>query len=193
MLTGAILVGGNNDIVDGTLRSFLTFNGQTIIDKQIEEMKKICSEIVIVTNQPRLFLPLVARDVRIITDYHKKKGPLGGIHAVMSLANNPYLWVVSCDMPLIKANVAQFMLNLCLDYKYQAVLPALVNNTSPKLFHSIYHKSILSEIEVALTANVINPSKLLNKINSINLDKKVFLTNGLNLDFLSDIKSLTGT
>ncbi|WP_404452308.1 molybdenum cofactor guanylyltransferase [Virgibacillus necropolis] len=188
MLTGAILAGGPNDTFDGTLKSFLPFDGQVIITKQIHEMKKVCSEILVVTNQPRSFLSVVPRDIRIITDYHKQMGPLGGIHAALSLANRPTIWIVACGMPFIDSKVVKYMLKLRNESNCQAVLPVLAQD--PVYYHSLYRKNIIPEIEEGLFANAGHPSFLLNHINWIQVNEVLFTKNELDPLCLSEITTI---
>ena len=136
MLTGAILAGGQNRGMDGKVKALLPFAGQLLIERQIERMKPICDEIIVVTNQPNLFLPVLDRSIRIITDYYPGKGPLSGIHSALTLARNRDVWVVGCDMPFISAKAARVMQEMKQTMNCDAVIPVLDGRVEP--LHGIY-------------------------------------------------------
>ena len=109
MLTGIILAGGDHKRMGGEEQSTSTYLWRATHTTQIREMESICDEIIIVTNEPKPFLRVVDVSVRIITDFVSGKGPLGGLHAGLSLAEHDEAWVVGCDMPSISAQAARFM------------------------------------------------------------------------------------
>ena len=52
MLTGAILAGGDNRRMNGEAKALLTFGAEKLIQRQIRQMREICSEMIVVTNHP---------------------------------------------------------------------------------------------------------------------------------------------
>ncbi|MCZ8515254.1 molybdenum cofactor guanylyltransferase [Paenibacillus filicis] len=106
-LSGVILAGGKNRRMGGSHKALLPFHQEKLVHRQIRRLKQVCTEIILVTNDPKTFLPLVDSDVRIITDYYSGKGPLGGMHAGLSLANHVNVWLIGCDMPFISPQAAK--------------------------------------------------------------------------------------
>src|SRR5690242_19745844 len=96
-LTGVILAGGKNGRMGGSHKALLPFRNEKLVHRQIRILKEICKEIIVVTNEPRTFLPIIDSGVRIITDFYENKGPLGGMHAALSLASHTNVWMVGCD------------------------------------------------------------------------------------------------
>jgi molybdopterin-guanine dinucleotide biosynthesis protein A len=86
-----------------------------------------------VTNEPEIFLPIVPNELRIITDFYKNRGPIGGIHAGLSLARKEEAWIVSWDMPLLSANAAAYTFT-----QNDAVIPVIERKSYP--FHGVYHR-----------------------------------------------------
>lgn len=162
MITGAILAGGQNRRMEGKMKALLPFAGELLIERQIAQMKTVCEEIIVVTNQPNLFLPVLDRSIRIITDYFPSKGPLSGMHAALSLARNPDVWIVGCDMPFISAKAAEALLNLKQSVKCDAAVPVIDGRTHP--LHGIYSKSCADAISALLLAGEYRVMEMLRMI-----------------------------
>jgi molybdenum cofactor guanylyltransferase len=145
MLTGVILAGGKNDKIKDRVKSLIPIGNTNLLMIQIQEMRKVCNEIILVTNEPRTYLPYLPSDVRIITDYYKDIGPLAGIHAALSLSKNKNIWVVGSGMPFISFKIALIMVKFCNSTTNLAVIPT--KNLQPYLLHSIWHKKSLYLIE----------------------------------------------
>jgi molybdenum cofactor guanylyltransferase len=138
MLTGVILAGGKNRSMKGAAKALLTCSEEKLIERQIREMKLLCREVIVVTNEPRLFLPILGGTVRIITDFFSGKGPLGGMHAALSLASYSQVWAVGCDMPFISADAADFLWKRKSLSDVEAAIPSV--DGKPQPFHGIYDK-----------------------------------------------------
>ena len=66
MITGVILARDDAHRIEGKKIELLSFGGGSLIHRQIKEMSKICEEIILVTNEPRTYLPEVNSAIRII-------------------------------------------------------------------------------------------------------------------------------
>lgn len=163
MLTGVILAGGKKDNLHGTPKSFLPLANGHVLDYQLFEMKKVCKEIIIVTNTPEVFLQHVPRDVRIITDYFKNSGVLGGMYSALSLSQNSFVWVTACGMPFISSEAAVYMSTQAQEQNKDAVLP--VFSAKPYPFHGIYHKRTLAAVKAQIQFKNGYMESLLNTLN----------------------------
>jgi molybdopterin-guanine dinucleotide biosynthesis protein A len=150
MLTGAILAGGENKRMGRKVKALLPFQDEPLILRQIQEMQKICDEVIVVTNDPSVFLPVLPKDIRMITDYIPGKGPLSGMHSAFSLASHDTVWVVACDMPMISAKTAERMVAKREELGCDAVIPVLDKQLHP--LHGIYHKNCVDVISAFLHA-----------------------------------------
>ena len=144
MLTGVILAGGANRRMKGESKALLPFGGQPLVVRQVDRMRILCDEVIVVTNDPRPYLPILDRSVRIITDFFAGHGPLGGMHAALSLAKHTSVWVVGCDMPFVSSKAAELLWNRKRD-GFEAVVPLwradyflymafMTGNAIPRLF-----------------------------------------------------------
>ncbi|MFC5450980.1 molybdenum cofactor guanylyltransferase [Paenibacillus aestuarii] len=141
MLTGVILAGGVKRRMNGTLKSLLPFDGQPLIVRQINQMRSLCDELMVVTDEPRPLLPVLDPSVRVITDFFKGCGALGGLHAALSLAGNSSVWIVGGDMPFLSSEAAKLMWKRKSEGLH-AVIPRIAGELVP--LHGIYDRASTS-------------------------------------------------
>ena len=162
MLTGVILAGGPNDHVYGRHRSLLPQHSEPLIQFQIREMRKIVDEIIVVTNTPRELLPYVPADTRIITDFFQNKGPLGGLHAGLSLSRMEVAWVIESDNLMPSTCVASRLIKNLLKLEVDAALPII--NGSLEAFEGVYRTSVKSKLTEFLQQEEASVSSFLETI-----------------------------
>ena len=188
MLTGIILAGGDHKRMGGENRALLPIYGELLIQKQIREMEAICEEIIIVTNEPKPFLRIVDVSVRIITDFVRGKGPLGGLHAGLSLAEHDEAWVVGCGMPSISAQAARFLQQMRKESKLDAVVPLIGGRLG--MLHSIYHTSVANQTLSLLNTGEYRLEQLLDHIRWSKLDSDQFAVRGIETRFTQTIGTM---
>jgi molybdopterin-guanine dinucleotide biosynthesis protein A len=188
MLTGVILAGGQSKRMGRQNKALLTFSNERLIERQIRIMKIKCDEIIVVTNEPKLFLPILGDSVRIITDYVPGKGILSGMHAAFSLSKNTDFWVVGCGMPFISPQAAEWMWKQKGKLQCDAVVPKFTGEAHP--LHGIYHKSCLPEISRLLDLNQSRVDELFNVIQYEFVSESSFFDQGLDLRFVTNVSTL---
>lgn len=187
MLTGAILAGGKNDRLNGKLKSMLSVSGQSILELQIKQMKKICDEILIVTNEPINYLPYVPRDIRIITDYYKGYGPLGGMHAALSLSTTQYVWITACDMPFLSLKATSYMYNILRKTDCDAVIP--ISNEKKHYLNALYNKNANVYLTKILNERSHDIERFLKHMMWVEVKEETFLSKEIDPTFVYDIDS----
>jgi molybdopterin-guanine dinucleotide biosynthesis protein A len=65
-------------------------------------MKSVFCEVIIITNEPELYEFLGAKTYK---DIYTNVGPIAGIHTGLTHSKTEKNFVISCDMPLINANI----------------------------------------------------------------------------------------
>jgi molybdopterin-guanine dinucleotide biosynthesis protein A len=187
LLTGIILAGGDHRRMGGENRALLPLGGELLVHRQIREMGKICDEIIIVTNEPKPFLRAVDASVRIITDFISGKGPLGGMHAGLSLMVNETAWVVACDMPFLSAGAAEVMKRFKDDFGFDAVVPRIGGRL--EMLHAIYGKNAADSIRLLLNTGDQRPEQLLHFLKWADMEEDQFEVHGIGPSFISTIKT----
>jgi len=137
-MTGAILAGGARGGVSWAQRSLMEIDGEAAIDRQIRSMRELCREIIVVTDSPKPLLKALDSSVRLITDYHTERGPLGGIHAALYLSKYEQIWIAGCNLPYLSAAAARKLWRQRTPTA-RAVIPIV--RSQPIALHGIYDKS----------------------------------------------------
>lgn len=103
--TAIILAGGKSTRM-GFDKQLLKIHEKKLIDSIVNKLKSEFKDIIIVTNRSELYENFQGT---IIEDIIKFKGPLGGIHAGLSITRSKYAFVVACDMPNINLDYVRYM------------------------------------------------------------------------------------
>ncbi|QMV44511.1 molybdenum cofactor guanylyltransferase [Cohnella cholangitidis] len=182
-LSGVILAGGKSRRIGGAHIAMLPFSNEKLIHRQIRHMKKLCAEIIVVTNEPRTFLPIVDSDIRIITDFYHDKGPLGGMHAAFSLAAYSDVWLVGCDMPYVSYEAARLLLEKKRDSGCDAALPFIKERLHP--WHGIYDRRCVEIIPSLIDRNQSRVDPFLHAIRYEGIVQSSFESSGIDASFVT--------
>ncbi|WP_426452178.1 molybdenum cofactor guanylyltransferase [Paenibacillus sp. S-38] len=186
MLTGLILAGGESKRMNGKNKSRLKFEYETLLQRQIRLMRTICSELIIVTNDPRAYLRQVDESVRIITDYIPGKGPLSGLHAGLTLARGENVWAVGSGMPFLSPKAAALLLEQK-NRGFNAVFPRVENMIYP--LHGLYDRSCGKRIAELLQGGEGRPDVLHRVLNAALVEEETFVGQGIAPSFVFEIKT----
>lgn len=160
-VSGVILAGGKNSRYDGKDKSFIKFKGKYFIDRILEVYQKLFKEIIIISNRPQSYNNY--ENIILNSDKFKEMGPLAGLHSAMLVCNNPYFFVLSCDMPFPNKNFIKLIIEN--NNNYDALIPK--HNTKIEPLHALYkaNKTELLE-EHIIKAEKLSIRSYLNKINT---------------------------
>ena len=138
-ITGIILSGGKSARM-GTNKSFLRFGDKTIIENIIDLMHSLFPNVLLITNEPDLYRNF---DVEIHEDIYRFQGPLAGIHSGLTHSRTLMNFVISCDIPLITADVINFIIN------YYSSSPIIISKADSYIQQlcGVYNKECMFEIE----------------------------------------------
>lgn len=106
MTAAAILTGGLARRFHGRDKSALIVEGRSILERQLESVSPVASEIVIVTSAaraadfPTTRLPAAAR---VVLDHYPGSGPLGAILTALESLPGSAVLVMAADMPYVPA------------------------------------------------------------------------------------------
>lgn len=94
-ISGIILAGGKSRRM-GKNKALLEVGGLTMIERVAGVMSGVCSEIIIAGENSCSFEHL---GYPMVPDIRPGYGPLSGIHAGLTAANNHFSFVIACDIP----------------------------------------------------------------------------------------------
>lgn len=108
----AVLAGGKSSRM-GTDKALLELDGKNFIKKLCDELDFFEEKIIARGNRSDL------KDIswKIIPDIYPQRGPIGGLHAVLSICESDALFCVSCDMPLLQNALVK---ELCEYFKFKS-------------------------------------------------------------------------
>jgi molybdopterin-guanine dinucleotide biosynthesis protein A len=141
--SAAILAGGRATRFEGLDKGGLIVGGRTILERQMAELSRVTSEILIVGRQgqrvgraPGALMP------RVIGDIVPGCGPLGGVHAALTESRGDAVFVVACDMPYLDAAFIRYLLGLT--RQADAVVPRTERGYHPLC--AVYTRACLQPI-----------------------------------------------
>lgn len=188
-IAGAVLAGGKNTRMQGKDKAFVEIKGVPFISRILEVYKSLFSEIIIVTNCPKQYQEY-RRNYTIVSDSFPNRGPLGGIHAGVSVALKKNVFFVACDMPylhieLIEKQILEFKKVNC-----QAFVPRVKAKLEP--LHAIYSVEIKQKLEdYLLISGNYAVSNFLKKINTCYWDlPDKYLSNFTNVNTPQELKEI---
>ena len=129
----------------GVAKGLIEVGGRTILDAQLEALRPLFDEILIVANEAdpyrRFGLPIVGDEI-------PGCGPLGGLHAALRAARAPRVFLCACDMPALSADAVRLVAEA--DPTSDVVVPFAGGRPEP--LHARYGRACLPAIEQALGA-----------------------------------------
>ena len=106
----AILAGGKSSRM-GADKALLEYEGKQFITQIAEELSWF-DERIIARGNHRVLESKTEREWTEIPDLYPDHGPIGGLHAALSVCQADALFVVTCDMPLIKSDLVRELCDL---------------------------------------------------------------------------------
>lgn len=138
-VSGIVLAGGQSSRL-GTDKSFVSVNGQSLIEQVVAKLARLSDDVMIVANSRERYDHLEAK---LVGDIYPGKGALGGIYSGLRAATNTHSLVVACDMPFLDLNLLRYM--IILTPGHDVIIPRIGGLLEP--LHAIYSKSCLEPID----------------------------------------------
>lgn len=164
-MIAAILAGGKGSRFIPH-KSFLKINGETIIEKQLETLNKVFTDIVVVTNNGELYKGL---NVRIIADIIPNKGALGGIYSALMNIKDGHCFITASDMPYLNIDLIKYMMDNASD---SDVLVSEFNRVLEPLY-AFYSKRCILAIEKQIKEDNFKISDLFKSVKVKKISQKV--------------------
>lgn len=175
-MTGIVLAGGKSSRM-GHNKALMEWQGQTLIERTLQVLRSVFSEVLISANDPVLYESL---GERIIPDRYLNRGPIGGLYSSLQEAQFEYAFFVACDMPFLSADIIRFLANFTgcnsdrqssKESESPVVVPD-VDRLHP--LHAFYPKGCLPLIEKKLKANRLKLLELYGEYPVLTIRKEEF-------------------
>jgi molybdopterin-guanine dinucleotide biosynthesis protein A len=144
-VTGVIQAGGRSTRMGGEPKALMELGGKRIIERIVEMLGSVLSDLLIVTNTPGLYAFL---GLPMIPDVFPDHGSLGGIYSGLKAAKGDGAFTVACDMPFLKAEVIRLVVSHA--GEADVVIPRVGDQY--ETLHALYAKACLPHMEAALKA-----------------------------------------
>jgi molybdopterin-guanine dinucleotide biosynthesis protein A len=110
-VSAAILAGGHARRMHGQDKSALDISGRSIMDRQLEILRHLTTDLLIVTaSDDEAGAERFARHgVRVVADLVPDAGPLGGLYTALSYTASPYTLILACDMPFVSIELLRHL------------------------------------------------------------------------------------
>ncbi len=146
--TGVILAGGCNKRLPGINKAFQRVGARTILDRIHTLFSMVFKEVILVVNDPALFLGI---DALVVTDIDSSRSALAGLHAGLFHACFEWSYVTACDVPFVSENIIRHLFAQRRSGK-QIIIPRTWEGLEP--LSALYHKSCLPKIEINLEKKI---------------------------------------
>ncbi len=153
----AIFAGGKSSRM-GTDKALLQLEGKNFIKRLCDELDCFEERMIARGNQSDI------EDISwiIIPDIYSERGPIGGLHAVLSICESDAMFCVSCDMPLLQISLVNYLCGF-MEEEVDAVI-AVTEDGRKQPLCGIYRKSVLSVLEEQILAGDNRMMAALNKM-----------------------------
>ena len=150
--TFIILAGGRGSRI-GEDKPFLNLQNKSLIQILINKIIDVCNHIIIVSNNPDSYSSFPGEydnKIHIVKDIEPDKGVLMGLYTGLMHSETLYNFVISCDIPFFKPELAQYFWEL--KEGYDIVIPKICNRSEP--LHAVYSRNCIEHIERSLSQNL---------------------------------------
>jgi len=178
----------------GRCKALETICGKSLLERVIERLKPVSSQILIVTSQEQSALP-ASCETEVVVDVYPGKGPLGGIYTGLLASESQYSIVVACDMPFLNVELLHYMAEF--SQGFDAVIPRKGKGKIEPL-HAIYSRNCLTTIKTELEHNHLKIYQALGRLHVRYIERAECqrfdpqLLSFFNTNFPSDLKQATG-
>ena len=143
-VTGVIQAGGKSTRMGGRPKALIELGGKRIIERIVEVLSGVLSDLLIVTNTPDLYAFL---GLPMVPDVFPEHGSLGGIYSGLRAAKGD-AFTVACDMPFLHPEVVRLVVSRA--GTADVVIPRVGDQL--ETMHALYGKACLPHMEVLLAA-----------------------------------------
>ncbi|TVR36721.1 MAG: molybdenum cofactor guanylyltransferase [Cryomorphaceae bacterium] len=138
--SAAILAGGKSTRF-GKDKGLALLHNKPLV-QYVAEVARAVSNDVLIVSQNKAYQPFAERWVQ---DEYKDCGPLGGLHAALTHAKNPYCFLLACDMPYLSLALLE---EIKKHIHSQAMIPVMNGHMQPLC--ACYHRDALPVVTARL-------------------------------------------
>jgi len=113
----AVILAGGFSRRFGQDKGLINLAGKPLILHVVDKISKVVDEIVVVSSsaQKEKLESLLGHKTNVVVDKYKTQSPLVGALTGFEIAKNEYSLLLPCDTPFISIQIAQFLLDICVN------------------------------------------------------------------------------
>jgi molybdopterin-guanine dinucleotide biosynthesis protein A len=158
-MTSIILAGGKS-LRLGRSKLLETIGGKSLIQRVIDRLVIISTEIIIATAHGEPIPCSSAAKIRTVADIYPGRGPLVGIYSGLMASSSSQAIVVGCDMPFLSVSLLEHMVQTLADS--DIALPRIGAMVEPLC--AVYSKNCVAPIKKLLEQDERRISKLFSMV-----------------------------
>jgi molybdopterin-guanine dinucleotide biosynthesis protein A len=143
-VTGVVLAGGQSRRF-GRNKALVPVRGVPMIERVVRALQQVFERVILSANDPE---PYRFLGLPTVPDLDPGVGPLGGLHAGLSLMKDDNGFFTACDLPFLEPGLIRHMARL--DPEADAVVPRIGPYVEP--LHALYHKRCIGPVLQAIRA-----------------------------------------
>jgi molybdopterin-guanine dinucleotide biosynthesis protein A len=151
-LAAAVLAGGRARRFDGVNKGALIVGGTAIIDRQLDALRQIASDVFIVGKPDAEW---TSRGLRVVPDDIADAGPLAGIYTAIVHSPCERTLVLACDMPFVSLDLLRRLASVT---DADVVIPRHARGYEPLC--AIYSRACAGDIHDRLRRGINEASRL---------------------------------
>ena len=159
MRYGCVILAGGKSLRMKKDKALLKIYNTTFIDCLTSEFDCFEEKLISRGKQSALIRP----SWQLLDDIYHDIGPVGGLHAALVYCESEALFTVSCDMPLVKKELADSLISMLTDDIEAVVVKDKTGRIHPLC--AVYRKSILPIVEEQIKKEDYRMQHLLDKLN----------------------------
>lgn len=161
-VTALVLCGGKSRRM-GRPKAFLPFEGTTMVNHVLNQVRDLFAEIFIVANEPDNYEDL---GVDVVKDILPYRGPLGGILSGLLVAKHEYSFVIACDMPFVDKRLIREMTAA----RHGNDVVVLTHDLGVEPLLALYSKNCIKPLEESLFAGNLSLQEFLSGLTAQSFD-----------------------
>ncbi len=155
-VSGVVLAGGRSTRY-GKNKALVKLHGIPLIERVLDVMRPIFSNVIIITNTPDEYSYL---ELPMYQDIMKGLGPLGGIFTGLRVIPDNAGFFVACDMPFLNQGLIRHIVEI--KAEFDVVVPRISGNM--EALHALYRTGCQSNIEGLINSRIYQVFRFFNEV-----------------------------
>ena len=155
-----ILAGGKSSRMGGRHKGSLRYENETFVQRLVHEVTDIADQIWISYGDT---VHAEYSNCKIVNDVYADCGPMGGIHAGLSKAENENVIIIACDMPFMRADFFKKLLQEMTE-ETDVIIPMVDGRIHP--LAAVYKKRILPVVDTQLQRGQYRLRHIFDQVNT---------------------------